>query len=482
KIWRRLSVGAKLAFFSTLLLTVGMLVFVHYVLSWQANINHPLYKMGQAGFYVSLVLFTAFMAVAILYSLSYIFVTRPLEKLTQMMQIAEEKDFLIRAPVYSDDRIGALAAAFNRLMERMTSLDAVKLETERKLIQIQEELKYQEALEERNRRLTLLYEIARTIGATIEFDDLVNVLTDVIARRLGFKEFAILLWDKEKEALVVKTTIGFSSDVKVQDITFKLGEGASGTAASTREIIYIRDTRNDSRYLHYKGQRKGDGSFVSVPLLLKDQLVGVMNFSRPGIDQFSDEERELLQAMASQIAVAFTNAQLYAETRKMSVRDELTELYNRRYLQQILPMEIKRARRFSRPLALLMIDIDYFKKYNDAFGHIQGDKVLKEFSKLLSDNLREVDSIVRFGGEEFLILLPSTTRTQAFQVAQKLAELVRQHPFQNRENQPKGHFTASFGLSCYPDDSRSEDELVDHADIALYGAKGQGRDQIICYG
>ena len=437
---------------------------------------------GSIGFYLffgPVLLISSFLA---LYFLSSWFVKQPLQSLVRKMEMAEEKDFLIRAPVLSQDEIGKLSHWFNRLMERMTSLDAVKLETERRLIQIQEELKYQEALEERNRRLTLLYEIARSISGTLDFDELVKMLSDVIVRRLGFKEFAILLWDSERESLVVRTTFGFKQEVKVQDMTFKLGEGVSGLAAATREIIYVRDTRVDSRYLHYRGQKKEDGSFVSLPLFVKDQLVGVMNFSRPGTDQFSEEERELLQAMASQVAVAFLNADLFAKTRSLTVKDELTGLFNRRYLQQILPMEIKRARRFSRSVSVLMADIDYFKKYNDRYGHLEGDKILREFGRLLRENLREVDIVIRFGGEEFLVLLPNTDRRQAYQVAEKLLELIRQHPFANRQNQPKGTFTASVGISAYPEDARSGEDLVDHADVALYGAKGQGRDRIIAYG
>ncbi|MDO8462646.1 MAG: diguanylate cyclase [Deltaproteobacteria bacterium] len=475
--WKQLSVGAKMALAAGLFLTPLFLGLFYLLFSG----GDPFLRFGKFGFPLLFILVLGLAATACLFLVTFWFVNRPLKTLIDLMQTAEEKDFLVRAPVVSNDIIGRLSRIFNRLMERTTTLDVVKLETERKLIQVQEELKYQQVLEERNKRLVLLYEIAKAISATLEFDELIHVLTEVISKRLGFKEFAILLWNPQKEALMVRTTYGFKEEVNVQDMTFKKGEGVSGMVAASKEIIYIRDTRKDPRYLHYKGQKKEEGSFASFPLLFKDTLVGVMNFSRPGFDQFSDEEREMLQAVASQIAVALTNVDLYDKTKNLAIKDELTDLYNRRYLQQILPMEVKRAKRFARPVSVLMIDIDSFKRYNDAHGHLEGDKILKEFSKLLKSNLREVDVIVRFGGEEFLIVLPNANRQQATGVSEKLLDLIRNHPFLHREDQPMGRFTASAGVSCYPEDAQSVEELLDHADMALYQAKGQGRNRVVYF-
>lgn len=475
--WKQLSVGSKMALAAGLFL-IPLFLGLFYLLFAGGD---PFLRFGKFGFPILFILVLGLAATASLFFVTFWFVNRPLKTLMDLMQTAEEKDFLVRAPVISNDIIGRLSRIFNRLMERTTTLDVVKLETERKLIQVQEELKYQQVLEERNKRLVLLYEIAKAISATLEFDELIHVLTEVISKRLGFKEFAILLWNPQKEALMVRTTHGFKEEVNVQDMTFKKGEGVSGMVAASKEIIYIRDTRKDPRYLHYKGQKKEEGSFVSLPLLFKDTLVGVMNFSRPGFDQFSDGEREMLQAVASQIAVALTNVDLYAKTKNLAIKDELTDLYNRRYLQQILPMEVKRAKRFARPVSVLMVDIDSFKRYNDAYGHLEGDKVLKGFAKLLRDNLREVDVIVRFGGEEFLIVLPNTNRQQATGVAGKLLDLVRNYPFPHSETQPMGRFTASTGLSCYPEDAQSMEELLDHADMALYQAKGQGRNRVVYF-
>jgi len=177
--------------------------------------------------------------------------------------------------------------------------------------------------------------------------------------------------------------------------------------------------------------------------------------------------------------VAMENAQLHTKTRELSVRDELTALYNRRHFQEVLQMEWKRATRFKRPLSLLMIDIDHFKIFNDTFGHLTGDKVLKTISKLLIKNLREVDTIARFGGEEFVVLLPDTDVEGAQVVGEKIRRIVEgERLSEDRHIMP---LTISIGISNFPKDAREMDDLIDHSDVVLYEAKDRGRNQVVTY-
>ena len=200
--------------------------------------------------------------------------------------------------------------------------------------------------------------------------------------------------------------------------------------------------------------------------------------TRPGVDQFSEEEIRFLNTLAVGLAIALVNANLYSRTKELSVRDELTQLYNRRHFQEVLPLEIKRAQRFKKPLCLLMIDIDYFKKYNDRYGHLAGDELLKEFVHLIASKIREVDFFARFGGEEFVLVLPNTPKSDGVKVADKLRMIIRDHKFSgNGKNSDR--LTVSIGVASYPDDARTMEDLVDVADIALYQAKGAGRDQVV---
>jgi diguanylate cyclase (GGDEF)-like protein len=147
----------------------------------------------------------------------------------------------------------------------------------------------------------------------------------------------------------------------------------------------------------------------------------------------------------------------------------------------MLQIEWKRAVRFNRDLSVVMLDIDHFKEYNDTYLHIQGDVVLKTIGKLLKDNLREVDTVARFGGEEFILLLPDTDKHGAIAVAEKVRKLVEKQKFMNENGKRTRTVTISCGVATYPDDVEQIDDLIDHADVALYKAKSAGRNQVVCY-
>lgn len=426
---------------------------------------------------------------------THLFLDEPLTKLAKVMSQAENGDFLIRAPEMSDDELGALSKNFNHMLSHITNLTATKIQAEQDLLYVQRELKLKGQLAEQSKQiresnralealvkdLSLVYEIGQGVNSTIELEELYRVITDVLQQRLKLDKFAILLKDDSGEILQVKTAYGFEENDHILDMVFRVGEGVTGEAVSNGEAIYIRDTTKEERFLHYKGEQIIEGSFLSIPLIFKKNVLGVINFHRPKIDSFSSEELRLLQLVANQVALAIENAKLYTKARDLSVKDELTGLYNRRHFQTVLQIEWKRAVRFHRSLSLLMIDVDFFKKYNDTFGHLQGDKVLKEMSNVLKRNVREIDTVARFGGEEFIVLLPDTDKKGAVAVGEKLRKIVETHRFIDVSSQAVAPISISVGIASYPDDVRELDDLIDHADIALYDAKDSGRNRVICY-
>jgi diguanylate cyclase (GGDEF)-like protein len=164
---------------------------------------------------------------------------------------------------------------------------------------------------------------------------------------------------------------------------------------------------------------------------------------------------------------------------RLATTDGLTDLYNHRRFQQLLAMEVTRQQREHKPFALLMMDVDHFKHYNDTHGHPAGDDVLKQLARLLRDNTRASDVVARYGGEEFVVLLLDTDVDRALFIGEKLRELVAAHPFPHGEGQPLGHVSVSVGLSVWPDHGTSPEAMIDAADKALYGAKHAGRDRLI---
>ncbi len=427
---------------------------------------------------------------------THVFLDRPLRRLANAMAHAEEGDFLIRAPVLSRDELGDLSRSFNHMLSRLTDLAAHKIEAEHELIVAQEQLKFRRQIEEKSRiiertnrtleslvkDLSLLYEIGQEVNSVIDLDMLYENITATLKKYLKINEFAIMIFDEKRESLYVRAASGFPDNDAILRTTFNIGEGISGSVAETGKRIYVKDTGKESRFLHYKGERRlENASLLSAPLIFKGEVMGVINFGRPGINSFSFSDIKMLTLVAGHVALSIANAKLYTKTRELSIKDELTQIYNRRYFQSMLPKAWKQAVRFFRDLSLVMIDVDNFKAYNDTFGHPTGDTVLKQIGQILQRNLREVDTVARFGGEEFVLLLPDTDKHGAIAVAEKVRRLVEQHRFMTEGRGVSSQITISAGIASYPDDVSEMDDLIDHADIALYRAKDSGKNRVICY-
>lgn len=158
--------------------------------------------------------------------------------------------------------------------------------------------------------------------------------------------------------------------------------------------------------------------------------------------------------------------------RELSILDGLTGVYNHRYFQEVLPREIERAKRYRHPICLLMIDLDDFKKYNDTYGHLAGDKLLREFAQFFVGTIRTTDEVFRYGGEEFVIIYSETPKQGGIEVAKRMLNLTK-------KNMP---LSISIGLSCFPDDAENKGDLIKRADEALYQAKRLGKNRICIFG
>ena len=215
-----------------------------------------------------------------------------------------------------------------------------------------------------------------------------------------------------------------------------------------------------------------------------------------GIDSGADDfvtkpfnKLELLARVKSLLRIKFLNDALQEKVkqleqakeklRELAITDGLTHLNNYRYFREYLTKELLRAERHKSYVSLIMLDIDFFKNYNDTHGHLAGDDVLRSLASLLQENIRSIDFAARYGGEEFVIVLSQTDAPSAFFVAEKLRVLIEDHPFPKQEQQPDGNLTVSMGISTFPKDGKKVEKLVDIADQRLYKAKKSGRNKII---
>lgn len=191
--------------------------------------------------------------------------------------------------------------------------------------------------------------------------------------------------------------------------------------------------------------------------------------------RLSEENRALLEKLRLKNAELEKNN---AILKNLAIRDGLTALYNHRYFQEALAVELVRSRRYTRNVSLVFMDVDYFKKYNDAHGHPDGDKVLIALSNIFRDSVRVSDIVARYGGEEFVLLLPETTKENALRLAEFIRKKVSDHPFPGRETQPLGRVTISLGVATFPQDGTDGSSLIERADKALYEAKRTGRNKV----
>jgi diguanylate cyclase (GGDEF)-like protein len=418
-----------------------------------------------------------------------------LRKMLRTLQRASDTNYVARCEAGLDE-LGALGAEINVLLQRLTDLSVDVIDADRELAWTQKELKFKEELANKSRllqatndqlegrlkELSQLFDVSRTLNSSLEMDVLMERLCEVVGRTIEVDRFTICVWNERRKALVVRGLAGFGDDgAGLLGMRVYPGEGIAGTVYEKRTMVYVRDLVEDQRFLHFRGKAQLKGSLLALPLPSGDQCVGVVLFQREKVDAFSFEDVGLYHIIANQVSGAVSNSLLYQMTRELAIHDELTGLYNRRMLERRLEMEWERANRFGSTLACIMLDVDHFKQFNDDFGHLVGDEVLRVTGKLLQKHVRKVDSLARFGGEEFAVLLPRTDKVEAAAVAEKLRESMSEARLSGIDGSGV-HLTVSCGVASTEDSPDSSKQLVDMADHALLLAKNQGRNRVVVYG
>lgn len=249
----------------------------------------------------------------------------------------------------------------------------------------------------------------------------------------------------------------------------------------SRELI-IEDLKNDFRFdldTVQSQEIRQVLSLISSPLISHHSLLGLLRLESDKSASFNQDDLRFLSLVSGLGAVALENSLLFQKTQDLAIHDDLTGLYTKQYFIGRLKDEAKRCQRLDQRLALMMIDIDFFKQYNDKFGHIAGDIVLKKVSFLLKDNLNELSPLLcRFGGEEFLVMLSDIDKQRSLTIAENLRQRVEREKILLRRQNTS--ITVSIGLACLPLDTKDEDELIQQADKAMYDAKRKGRNRVCC--
>lgn len=339
--------------------------------------------------------------------------------------------------------------------------------------------KEKEELDKTVRTLSLLHDVGRAMNYIQDFKNLLRYILKQAIDITKAEKGSIMLYDAETGRLHIRIMEGLADEKVLEQInnaeietrSFKPGEGVAGKVFETGEPIFLSNLEKDDRFVH--AGKSFARSIACVPMVVFSDVIGVINVTnKKDEDSFTEEDAELLKAIADQAAITVNKAQLW----EMAVTDSLTGLYIRRFFLAKVNEEMRRSERYKRPFAIIMTDIDHFKNVNDSYGHPEGDVVLKAVSKLIKDTIREVDIVARFGGEEFVILLPETDKENAVILSERLREKISELTFE----QVPG-VTVSLGISGYPNDGTDIDKLIKKADAALYKAKQTGRNKSVIF-
>ncbi|NCU26990.1 sensor domain-containing diguanylate cyclase, partial [Candidatus Nomurabacteria bacterium] len=321
--------------------------------------------------------------------------------------------------------------------------------------------------------------LTERLGLCLSLDETSRILSEEVNRIFGGNDTVIILYLFQSRTGELGITSSHKGKMEV-NIKQKKGDIFDRWVVKTLQPLLIEDVKSDYRFDADKiaeEETRSIRSLISVPLLVGHKAIGILRVDSAQENNFTVEDLRFLNAVGDLGAVAIENAQLYERVEQLAIRDGLTNLYLRRYLMDRLPEEISRHVRSKSEMSFLMMDLDFFKDYNDKYGHMAGDIVLKMMSASLTDFFSEPGNLIfRYGGEEFCVLLADCSKQKAEQLANEFRQRIAKERILLRRQET--NITVSIGVASFPHDAQGKDDLIHKADLALYQAKKKGRDRV----
>jgi diguanylate cyclase (GGDEF)-like protein len=325
--------------------------------------------------------------------------------------------------------------------------------------------------------LLVFHQLARSLTSSFDLDTILRTILEQMERIMDAELWTLLMVDEKTQELYYAIAAGGEQE-SLKDLRVKIGEGVAGWVVEHGETLIVPEAFNDPR-LKVEGAAKPRNvrSVIALPLRGRKGIQGVIEIYNPRTDQMTDYTIAFLHILADHAAIAIENAHDVARIQQLTITDDTTRLYNVRYLYEVLGHQLNRSERLKLPVSLAFLDLDQFKLVNDAHGHLVGSELLASTGQRLQELSRKQDWCFRYGGDEFVILMPDTGANDALDLTRDLLGRLMETEFRMK-NGLGLKVGASVGLSTAPEDGTTVHSIIGAADLRMYMVKADGRGRV----
>ncbi len=336
------------------------------------------------------------------------------------------------------------------------------------------------SLKQKVRELEVLNEIVQAINSSLKPKEILQIIMEKTADLIKAEGWSVLLLDRARNELVFEAAAG-EAGRKLIGMRLKVGQGVAGWVARYGQSLIVPDVTTDPRF--YSGVDRQTKfvtkSILCVPMRSRDRITGVVEVvNKIGGEPFTESDLEMFESLVAHVTIALENAAMYRRMEEASLIDDLTQLYNVRYGNMLLDRIFSQRQDRQNPVSLIFLDIDYFKLVDDNYGHLVGSETLRLVGERIRKVVRSGDIVIRYGGDEYIVILPSTDKKTAVIVAERIRREISHESFL-AFGRKKFNITVTLGVATAPSDASTRDELIGRADKAMYEGKIAGRDKVV---
>jgi len=334
------------------------------------------------------------------------------------------------------------------------------------------------AADRKVQELGIFHDVAKALTSSLDLDSILQTIMEKMAEYFRPETWSLLMVDEQKGELYFAIAVGAAADV-LANARVKMGEGIAGWVAKNGQTLVVPDVASDPRFSPRLDEmtRWHTNSIICVPLRSRHRVLGVIQLVNVDVKGLKEQEMFFLQALCDYAAISIENAKAVEKIQELTITDDVTGLFNARHLYKTLETEVYRSARFGYEFSVIFIDLDHFKQVNDTKGHLVGSRLLAEVGYLIKAQLRLIDFAFRYGGDEFVVLLPQTGKDAALVVAKRLRDNLRVSAFCKEEGLNL-NVRASIGVATYPHDAKSPQDVIRQADEMMYLVKNLSRGNI----